>query len=140
MEVSDYYLPETTASNFGYSLGRGARAIRTITIETINPVTASIGVGVVAGGIAGLINVKKYKRDKITKREAVIDTASESVGMGLAAGIGLLTSNFVGRSILVATTYPIIPFVLGVIATSSAKIMWDFNVKRRVLNSQTGMP
>ena len=93
MEASDYSYPKATTRMLGCSLGRGAGNIRAVTIEAINPLKASAVVCVVGGGINALINTMKYKQGKITKRDAVLDTAGESVSMGLAVGVGLLESN-----------------------------------------------
>ena len=88
-----------------------------------------MAVSAVWGGIAALINVKKYKQGQITRREAVLDTAGESAGMGLAAGLGLLASNAARASLLVASTSSLVPFVIGVIVTASIKGIWDYSTK-----------
>ena len=131
MKASDYFCPDAKTSTLGYNLGRSARAIRTGTIiEAFNPLKASAAVGVASGGISALVNTKKYKEGRITKRDAVLDTAGESVGMGLSAGLGLLASNAVRASIFIASTTSVVPFVLGVVVTSSAKIIWDCTIKK----------
>ncbi|MFC1563104.1 hypothetical protein ACFL4Z_03535 [candidate division KSB1 bacterium] len=132
MEASDYYCLETTTSKIGYSLGRGTRVVRTVIIKTTNPLKVGAAVGVVWGGIVALINARKYKQGSITKRDAVLDTASESVGMGLAAGLGLLASNMVRASVIVASTSSIIPFTLSVVVTTGAKVIWNCNTKRNL--------
>ncbi|RLB29486.1 MAG: hypothetical protein DRG87_07045 [Deltaproteobacteria bacterium] len=128
--MKDYYYPETTTSTLGYTLGRGARAIRVMTEEAMSPLKASAAVGAAWGGIAALINAGKYKRGRITKRDAVLDIAGESAGMGLAAGLGLLASNAVRASVLIASTSSLIPFTLGVVVTAGAKVIWDRTIKR----------
>gem|GEM_PF-2781902 len=138
MDISDYHYPETTSRTLGYSLGRGARAIRVMKVGAINPLKASAAVGAAWGGIAALINVGKYKQGKITKRDAVLDTAGESAGMGLAAGLGLVASNAVRASVLIASTSSLIPFALGVVVTAGAKVIWDSTVKRRLRCEEKG--
>jgi len=138
MDISDYHYPETTSSTLGYSLGRGARAIRVMKVGAINPLKASAAVGAAWGGIAALINAGKYKQGKITKRDAVLDTAGESAGMGLAAGLGLLASNAARASVLIASTSSLIPFALGVVVTAGAKVIWDSAIKRRLRCEEKG--
>jgi len=130
--MKDYYYPETTTSTLGYSLARCARAIRAVTVEAISPLKASAAVGAAWGGIAALINAEKYKHGRITKRDAVLDTAGESAGMGLAAGLGLLASNAARASVLIASTSSLIPFTLGVVVTAGAKVIWDHTIKKRL--------
>jgi len=130
--MKDYYYPETTSRTLGYSLERGARAIRVMKVGAISPLKASAAVGAAWGGIAALINAGKYKQGRITKRDAVLDTAGESAGMGLAAGLGLLASNAVRASVLIASTSSLIPFTLGVVVTAGAKVIWDRTIKRRL--------
>jgi len=130
MELADYYCPETTTSTIGYNMGRGVRALRAVTVETINPLKASIAVGAGWGGVVALLNAKKYKQGKIGKRDAVINTAGESVGMGLASGVGLLASNAARASLLIASTSALIPYTVGVIATLGAKVIWNCSTSK----------
>jgi hypothetical protein len=135
METSDYYCPTTVTSTLGYTMGRGVGAVKTITvetIETINPLKAGIVVGAVWGGIAALLNARKYKRGRISKRDAVLDTAGEATGLGLASGMGLLASNAVRASTLLISASSIIPFTVGVAVTAGSKAIWDCNVKRHL--------
>lgn len=132
METSDYYQPQTVTSTLGYSLGRGAGAVRVVTIEAINPLRASVAVGTAWGGVAALVNVRKYKQGRISKRNAVLDTAGESVGMGLAAGLGLLAGNAARASLLIASTSSLIPFTIGVVVTAGAKVMWNCSIRKHL--------
>ena len=136
MKVSDYYYPETPTSAFGYGLGRGVRVLRTVTIEPINPFKASAIVGAAWGGVAAIINARKYKRGEITKRDAVLDTAGESVRMGLSAGLGLVVSNAVRASTLAVTASSLVPFTVGLVVTAGAKVLWNC-ATRRHLRCQT---
>jgi len=139
MEVSDYYYPKTVTSVLGYSLRRGTAAVRVVT-EAINPLKGGVAVGAAWGGIAGLINARKYKKGKITKRDAVLDTAGESAGMGLAAGLGLLASSAARASLFVASTSSLIPFTIGVIVTAGAKSIWDYSTRRHLKSEENGPP
>ena len=132
MELRDYYYKETTIGTLGYNLGRGARAIRGVIPEIISPLKASVGVGVVWGGIAWLVSAKKCKEGKMSKQDAVLTTAGESAGMGLAAGIGILASNLVRASIVMTATTSLAPFVAGVVVTTGAKVLWDKTIKKHI--------
>jgi len=132
METADYYCPTTVTSTLGYTMGRAVGTVRVVTVEAINPVKAGAAVAVVWGGIAALLNAKKYKQGRITKRNAVLDTAGEGVGLGLASGLGLLVSNAVRASVLIVSASPLVPFTVGVAVTAGSKAIWDCNIKRHL--------
>ena len=132
MEATDFYSPKTTTTKTGYGLGNSPRTTTTTIIDAINPLKAGLAVGAVWGGIKVLINTVKYKQGRINKEEAVIDTAGESVGLGLAASFGLLASNTVRASILLASSSSLIPFVVGVVVTTGVKIIWDSSIKKHL--------
>jgi len=129
MDVADYYSPETAISTLGYKLGRSARAVRIVTVEAISPLKAGAAVGAAWGGVAAVANTRKYKQGKMTKRDAVLDTAGESAGMGLAAGLGLLASNTARASALVVSA-SVVPLMVGVVVTAGTKALWDYSTKR----------
>ena len=138
MEFTDYYAETTvsssTASSVGNGVGKGAAAksVQT-TALTINPLSATAGVMLAWGAITGVINFRRYKKGTITKKQAITATASESVGMGLAAGLGLLADGIVKTSII-ASAFPIaLPFVVGVVVTTGAKITWDCKTKKNMV-------
>ena len=132
MDIGDYYAGSLT-SKIAYNLGRGAKAIQVVTMENINPLKASATVASAWGTVSALINVRKCKQGRITKKEAFLATASESVGLGLSAGLGLFVSNAVRTSLLVASATPsLLPFAVGVIVTASAKTMWDSKAKKHI--------
>jgi len=133
MDVTDYYCPDTVTSTVGYNLGRGVRTIKTVTTTvSVNPLKASAAVGAAWGGLVALINMGKYKKGKITKRDAVLDTAGESVGMGLSAGVGLLASNAVRASALAISASSVVPFTVGLIVTAGAKVVWNCTTQRHL--------
>ena len=132
MDVTDYYCPTTVTGTLGYSMGRAVGAARIITVDAINPFKAGAAVAVVWGGIAALVNAKKYKQGRITKRDAVFDTGGEAVGLGLAASLGLMASNAVRASALVVSTTSLLPFTVGVAITSGAKVMWNCATKKHL--------
>ena len=132
METSDYYCPSTVTGTFGYTLGRGVGAMRVATVEAVNPATAGVVVGTVWGGVAALLNVRKYKLGRMSKRDAIIDTAGETAGMGLASVLGLLASNAARASTLLAASTTLVPFTVGVVVTAGSKVAWDCSVRRRL--------
>jgi len=132
MEAIDFYSPEITTNKIGYGLGNSPRATTTTIIGAINPLKAGVAVSAVWGGINAIINTVKYKQGRITGKDAVLDTAGESVGMGLAAGVGLLASNVVRASVLIASSSSLFPFVVGVVVTTGIKVIWDCNVSRHL--------
>jgi len=117
MEIIDYYA-ESLPSNV---------------TQTFNPLKATGGVMLVWGAITGVINFRRYKSGKITKKQAVTATASESVGMGLAAGLGLLVDGIVKTSILMTAAPAALPFVVAVVVTTGAKITWDCKTKQNMI-------
>ena len=139
MGVKNHYYSKTVTGRVGSNLGRSAGVVKAVT-GTLNPLKAGAAVGAIWGGIAALVNAKKYKQGKITKREAVLDTAGESAGMGLAAGIGLFASNAARASLLVASTSSLIPLTIGIIATAGAKGIWDYSTKRYIKIGESGPP
>jgi len=132
MDTSDYYCPPTVTSTLGYSLGRGVGAVRVVTIEAVNPVRASVAVGAAWGGVVALVNARKYKQGRISKRNAILDTAGESAGMGLAAGLGLLASNAARASLFIASTSSLIPFTVGVVVTAGSKVIWNCSTRKHL--------
>jgi len=132
MEISDYYCPTTVTSTLGYTMGRAAGAARVVTVEALNPVKAGAAVAVVWGGIAALLNTRKYKQGRMTKRDAVLDTGGEAIGLGLAAGLGLLVSDAARASALIVSTSSLIPFTVGVAVTAGSKVIWDCSTKKHL--------
>lgn len=138
MEVIDYYCPETVTSTVAYNLGHSLRAVQVTTVEALSPLTASAAVAAVWGSIAALVNARKYSQGKMTKRDAILDTASESVGMGLASGLGLLASN-AARTALVATSgLAVIPFTVGLVVSVGAKVAWNCTTQRHLTTCEGG--
>ena len=127
MEITDYYA-ESVSRDIAYSVGKGARYVK-VAVQNINPLKAIGAVMLVWGGIAGLVNLRKYKKGKITKKQAITVTTSESVGMGLAAGLGLLADGILKTYILATTVPTVFPFVVGVAVTAGTKITWDCKTK-----------
>ena len=132
METADYYCSTTITSTIGYTMGRAVGAVRVVTVDAVNPVTAGAVVGLVWGGAAALLNARKYRKGWMTKRDAIIDTAGETAGMGLASAIGLIASNAARASTLLATTSALVPFTVGVVVTAGSKVAWDCSVRRRL--------
>ena len=132
MKTDDTYNPRPTTSSLGGKLVRSARAFRTATVESINPLKASAIVSVVIGGMYAFNNARKYKRGRITKKEALLDTAGESAGAGLATGLGLLASDAVSTSLLIASTSVFLPFTIGFAVAAGTKILWNYGTKGKL--------
>jgi hypothetical protein len=132
METLDYPAIEKTIGVVGQSLARGARAVKGVIPEVINPLGASVGVGVIWGGVAGLTSMKRYRDGKISGKHAVLTTVGESAGMGLAAGLGILAGNLARASLLLTATTSLAPFVVGVVVTTGAKILWDMSTNKHI--------
>jgi len=103
-----------------------------VTAASVSPIKASAAVGAAWGAVAGLLNIRKYKKGKISKRDAVLDTAGESVGMGLSAGVGLLASNAVRTSLVSLSAASVVPFTVGLVVTASSKVVWNCLTRRHL--------
>ena len=64
-------------------------------------------------------------------RDAAIDAAGETAGMGVALAIGLIASNAVRASTLLASTLMVVLFTVGVVVTAETKVAWDCSFRRR---------
>ncbi|MBF0252721.1 MAG: hypothetical protein HQL29_02800 [Candidatus Omnitrophica bacterium] len=134
MEVYDYYT-ESFATKVTYGLGKGARTVQSVASQ-INLVQGAAAVMLLWGSIVGIKNYKKCKNGYISKGDAVKDTARESVGMGLSAGLGLVADTVIKTVFLSTVTTTFIPFAVGVAVTSTAKITWDRITKKKLGLSQ----
>jgi hypothetical protein len=132
MKAGETNYPKPTTSGMGGKLVRSARAIRTATVEGINPLKASAIVSIVMGGVSAFSNARKYKRGRITKKEALLDTAGESAGAGLATGLGLLASDAVSTSLLIASTSVFLPYTIGFAVAAGTKILWNYGTKGKL--------
>ena len=131
MEVTDYYA-ESISGNIAYNVGRGARYVK-VAVQKINPLKATGAVMVLWAGITGLVNLNRYRKGKITKKQAITVTTSETVGMGLAAGLGLLADGILKTYILATTVPTVFPFAVGVAVTAGTKITWDRKTKKSIV-------
>jgi hypothetical protein len=145
MDFTDYYAETTattsaTTGSAAANVGRGlgARSIPTTTVASINPLKAMGAVMLAWGAVNGIINFRRYKKGKITKEQAITATASESAGMGIAAGLGLLADGIVKTYILATAAPAILPFVVGVAVTTGAKITWDCKTKKNLVWCERG--
>ena len=137
MDLLDYYCPTATATTttetLAYGLGRGARNLTTVTSKVpdiMNPFKAIFAVTAAWGGIAAIVNYRKYKQGKITKKQAFSGAANEGVGLGIAATLGSIASNAVlTTSALTVASTSVLPFVVGVAVTAGTKTIWDCKTK-----------
>ena len=96
----------------------------------IGPLAGAAAVGVLWGVACGCVNLRKWKQGRMTKEEALRETANESVGIGLATGAGIAAANLVRVSSLVASSASLAPFLIAAAVTGGAKALWDRRVKR----------
>ena len=116
------------ADVIGYSLGRGVRSIRTLAqqeIVGVSPLKAGIVVGAVWGGIAAVVNVTRYRQNKISKERAIAATARESIGVGVSASLGLLVGNATRLIVVAPLATSTTGIALSAIATAGFKAAWD---------------
>ena len=134
METIDYYSGTvgTVSTTAGYGLGRGARTVQVVT-ASINPAKAVATVMLAWGAIAGIVNYRRYKKGRLQKGEAIAVTANESIGMGLAAGAGLMADGLVKTYLLTAATASVVPLAVGVAVTGTTKIAWYCFTKRNMM-------
>lgn len=130
MQVGDYYCPETVTSAVAFNLGRSVRTVQVTTVEAINPLKASVAVAAVWGGLAALINARKHRQGRMTKRDALLDTAGETAGIGLASGLGLLASNAARAAVAATSASSFVPYMIGVVVTAGVKTVWDCTTQR----------
>lgn len=131
MEFIDYYA-ESITSEIAYKVGRGIGDVKVV-VQNISPLKAIGAVMVIWGTIAALVNLRKYKTGNLTKKEAITVTASESISMGISAGLGLLADGLLKAYVLVTTAPSVLPFAVGVAVTTGSKITWDCKTKKNMV-------
>jgi len=127
MKINDYYA-ESVTSNITNKAGKDAKNLKVVA-QSISPFKATGAVMAVGGGINGFVNFKKYKKGKITKKQAITATVSESVGIGLAVWLGILVDGMLTPFVLATAAPPVLPFAVGVAVTMTTKIAWDRKTK-----------
>jgi hypothetical protein len=123
------------AATVGYGLGRGARYAETVIrrdVVTISPFKAGAVMAGVWGSIAAITNTYRYKKEQISKRRAVAATASESVGVGLAASLGLMAGNATRMAFASASAASLLAIAVGSLVTAGTKRLWDRGAGRLV--------
>lgn len=111
-----------------YRLGRGARAAQTLAsqdIGSVTPLKAGVVVAGIWGAMAAITNTYRYKRDKISKKRAFVATASESVGVGLSASLGLIAGNTAKMAFMSASATSVLTIATSAIVTAGFKSLWD---------------
>lgn len=123
--------------------GRGA--------GTLGPIVggASRRVGALAGGVAvmamwaavfGWSNLRKLKKGKITKKQAVQRTTAEAVGLGLATGVGIAVRNVARASVFSAASTLVLPLLAATAVAGGAKVAWERKVAEPLRNGDEGAP
>jgi hypothetical protein len=134
MVFADYYAESVTES-VAYNVGKGTRNVVTV-VQAFSPIKAIGAVTVVWGAVTAVVNYRKYRKGMLTGKQAITITASESVGMGISAGMGLLADG-----VFLATAAPsVLAFTLGVVVTSGAKIAWNCATKNNMIWCQHQTP
>jgi hypothetical protein len=135
--------PRNAATLAAYTLGRGMGCVRvgasggTVALRTAAKggarMSAAAGgavITVLSGVFHGCSNTRKWRQGKRTGKEAIRRTATESVGTGVATGIGLAASNLLAATVWIASATALVPFVAGAAAATAAKTAWDRAIKR----------
>jgi uncharacterized membrane protein len=102
-------------------------------------------IGAIVGGAAvaavwattfGWVNLMKYRKGRISKKSAIRKTTAESVGMGLATGVGMAAVNVIRASAFMATSAALVPFLVGTAVTVGAKTVWEHKVTKRLADPE----
>jgi len=125
-------------ASVAYTLGRGVGLLRPAvgvsaveaSAASVRPVAGGAAIGALWGTINGLVNLRRYKRGQISKQQAVRDTASESIGLGVATAIGLTAATVVRTTLLIGSFAALAPFVVASAVTGGAKVLWDRAVRK----------
>jgi len=131
MLYTDYYSETTVTASTATGLGKNVSTTGVVAIP-INPWQGMAGIALVWGAIAGVINYRRYKQGMLSKRDAIAVTASESVGMGISAGIGLFADAALTAAFATAALPAAVPFVMGVTITATSKILWDCATRHKM--------
>jgi hypothetical protein len=86
--------------------------------------------------VHGWSNLKKLRKGKISKRQAVQRTTAESVGLGLATGMGIAVRNVARTSVFTAATTVLAPFLIGAAVAGGAKAVWERKVTGRLADRE----
>jgi len=128
MLSEDYYAQSATGT-VAYSLGRGARTAQVIA-QQANALKAAAAVGLVWGSVCGFVNLRRYKKGRISKRYAITGTANEAVGGTVCSALGLVASDAARTMLLTSAASSVIPFVVGFTVTAGSKILWDCTMEK----------
>jgi hypothetical protein len=107
--------------------------LRTASTATrISPLTPLKGGAIAAatwGTVAGVINLRRYQKGRLSGRDAALDTATQSAGVGVSAASGLVAGNAARAALVAATTTAtapvVLPFATAVVASAGVKYVWD---------------
>ena len=111
-----------------YAMGRGAGWLRpaaSASSSSIGPLAGGAAIGALWGTVHGLVNLKKYKKKEISKQQAVRESASETVGFGVATATGIAVANVLRATALMGSSVALAPFVVATAATGGTKMLWD---------------
>ena len=143
MATTSPSVPRNAATVAAYAIGRGAGTVGALGsgcsagaraasngAVRVAPLVGGMAIAALSGVYYGLANVAKWRRGEMTGEEAARDTACESIGTGVATGVGLAAANFAAGAALAASTVAVVPFLAGAAATTAAKSAWDRALRR----------
>ena len=131
MLYTDYYSETAVTASSATGVGKNVNTTGLVAVP-INPWQGMAGIALVWGAVAGVINYRRYKQGLLTKKDAIAVTASESIGMGISAGIGLFADAAMTAAFATVALPAAVPFVVGVTITATSKILWDCATRHKM--------
>ena len=119
-------------ASVAYVAGRGAGRIGPAAsgATRVGPVLGGAAVAALWAAAFGWANVRKCQKGQISKKEAAQVTAVESIGVGLAAGAGIVAVGMVRASALVLGSAALVPLIVGTVATGATTAVWRRGVRK----------
>ena len=114
-----------TTSSGAATAGSGVGAKAAIVAALANPLAVGVAVGAVGAAAYGTSNIIKYKRKQKTGKQATKDTAVNSAGIGVSAGLGIATINVVSGTFLALGSTVIVPIAAGAGVAYASMRIWN---------------
>ena len=121
-------IPTTSSGAATASSGVGAKAA--IVAALANPLAVGVAVGAVGAAAYGTSNIIKYKKKQKTGKQATKDTAVNSAGIGVSAGLGIATINVVSGTFLAMGSTVIVPIAAGAGVAYASMRIWNKLVRK----------
>ena len=87
-----------------------------------SPLVTGTIVGAVAGGIYGVANMLRYKRNEKSGVRAAKDTITGSAGVGISTGLGVAAANAVVGTL---GSMVLVPVAAGAAVAYVSMVVWD---------------